>query len=102
MSLIEFEIQRQDIDAWLAEESQLSLLGVLKHQRLDLRFIESTLPSNARNLKCRRRRRNVRIQARARCRSQVGRNRHARIIGAKRLHAASDAIDQSFIRRTEI
>lgn len=62
MRRIQIEIEFEHVDPWLAEKSELPLLGVFCYERADFVFSHSALPRHPRDLKFRRCRRNVRVE----------------------------------------
>src|ERR1017187_10334780 len=59
---IESKIQFEYVNARLAQESPLPVLGVLKHQKRDFSFRNLAFRSHAPNLELRRRWRDIRIE----------------------------------------
>ena len=59
---IERNIEFEYVNARLAQESPLPVLGVLKHQTRDFSFRDLAFRSHTPNLELRRRRRDIRIE----------------------------------------
>ena len=62
MKRVEVQVEFEDIDAGLAEETKLPPFGVLGDECAHLLFADATLLRYARDLKCRGRGRNVRVE----------------------------------------
>ena len=60
---VQIEIQVEYVHARLSQKSKLSSFRVLLHKRPYVLFAHSALMNHARNLKLRRSRRNMRIEA---------------------------------------
>src|ERR1700676_4021179 len=78
---IEHNIQFEHVNAWLAEESPLPVLKVLKNQARDFSFWNLALRSYASNLKLGGCWRDIRIESRTRCRNQIDRDGNTGILG---------------------
>src|ERR1700723_91792 len=69
VQVVQFQIQFQYIDARLAQESKLTAFGVSLHYEPHLSLSHPAFFRDARHLKIRRRRRNMRIEAGSRRRN---------------------------------
>src|ERR1035441_10366307 len=68
---IQRKIQFEHVNAWLAQESPLPILGVLKNQACDLSFWNLAFRTHTPDLKLGRRWRDIRIQSRGRRRHPI-------------------------------
>ena len=62
MKSVEVQVELKDVDARLTEEAKLPSFGVLGDESAHLLFADATLLRYARDLKCRSRGRNVRVE----------------------------------------
>jgi hypothetical protein len=62
MCCIQIQIQFQNIDAGLAQETELACLSVIRHECADVGFAHATLASDPGDLESGGFRRNVRIE----------------------------------------
>ena len=102
MHRIQLQIQFQNIHPRLPEESPLSTFGMFSHQSTQISLTYLPLPSHTRNLKFRRRRRNMRIEPRSRTSDQIRRNPRPRIFRLQPLHITIHPRKQRGIRRPQI
>jgi hypothetical protein len=102
MPRIERNIEFEYVNAWLAQESPLPVLRVLKNQARDFSFRNLAFRSYAPNLKLRRRWRDIWIQSRSRCRNQIDRDGSTGIFGLQLGDVPTDASNQLRIGRSEI
>lgn len=99
---VESEVELEDIHAGFAEKSELPTGRVAPHQRAHLLLAHSALAGHARDLKFRRRGRDVRIEARTRRRYEIHGNGSPGIFGAQPPHALFHARDQNGVCGTKI
>ena len=99
---VQIEIEIEYIHARLAQKSKLPPFRVLLHERPHVLLAHSALVGHARNLKLRRRRRNVRIEARSGSGHKVRRNRRIWIRRLQGFNAGIDAVNQGLVRGTKI
>jgi hypothetical protein len=102
MHCIQLQIQFQNIHSRLSQESPLPPFAMLRHQSAQIALTHSALPRHTRNLKFRRRRRNMRIEPRSRTSNQIRRNPRPRIFRLEPLHVAIHSRNQRRIRRPQI
>ena len=99
---IERNIEFENVNARLAQESPLQVLRVLKNQARDVRFWNLAFRRHAPNLKLRCRWRDIRIESRTRCRNQIDRDGRTGILGLQFGDVSTDASNQLRVGRSEI
>jgi hypothetical protein len=92
MNRVQLPMEVDDEKARFAEKSPLAAKRVLFDERAHILPAHSASASDARNLKLRRRSRNVRIRPGTSARHKVRRNGRARILRLQGLNARADAI----------
>src|SRR5713101_5224804 len=102
MDGIHVQIQFEHIDAWLAQNAELSAQGVFGDEGANLCFIHVALAGHARNLEFRCGGRNLRVQAGTGGSHQIDRDWRVWILRLEFLYVAFHSVQQSSIRGAQI
>src|SRR6185295_9787521 len=95
---IQFKIQFQHVNAWLAEKAKLPPFGVRRDQSTQFFFGNPSFARHPRNLKLSRSGRDMRIETRSGAGHEINWDGLARILSLKPLPVASDAFEQLLTR----